>query len=69
MERRLARDDAALDVLARVRLRVALDHVHAFHDEPVLAVASRQHLQDAAALAAVLACDDEHVVVLANRSR
>src|SRR5947199_316656 len=66
VQRGLALDDPALDVLARIRPRMALDHVHAFDDEPVLL---GQHLQDAAALAAVLARGDEHVVVLSNRSR
>jgi hypothetical protein len=42
---------------------VALDHVHAFHDQAVLL---GQHFQHAAALAAVLARDDQHVVVLAK---
>ena len=36
VQRRLALDDAALDVLAGVRLRVALDQVHAFDDQAVL---------------------------------
>src|SRR5207245_5796473 len=65
MQGRFALDDAALDVLARVRPRVALDHVHALHDQPVVL---GLHFQDAAALAAVLARDDEHVVVFPNWS-
>src|SRR5262249_30771441 len=64
MQRRLALDDAALDVLARVRPRVALDHVHALDDEPVLVGEDFQH---ATALPPVLAGRHEHVVVLANR--
>ena len=44
-------------------LRVALDDVHALDDDAVL---RRQDLQHAAALAAILAGDDDHVVVLAN---
>src|SRR5262249_2717174 len=70
VQRRLALHDAALHLLAGVRLRVALDHVHAFDDEAILADAAlgaRQHLEHAPALAAVLAGDDEHVVVLPNR--
>jgi hypothetical protein len=61
VQRGLALDDAALDVLARVRPRVALDHVDAFDDQAVLV---RHHLQHAPALAAVLAGHHEHVVVL-----
>src|SRR4029453_14311049 len=62
VQRRFTLDDAALDVLAGVRLRVALDHVHAFDDQAVLL---REHLQHTAALAAVFAGDDEDAVVLA----
>src|SRR5262249_37150381 len=65
MNRRFALDDAPFDVLAGVRLGVALDHVHAFDNQPVLV---RHDLQDAAPLSAVLAGHDEHVVVLSNRS-
>src|SRR3989442_1619277 len=59
-----ARGDAPLDLLAGVRLRVALDHVHAFDHEPVRV---GQDLQHAAALAAILAGHHEHVVVLPKR--
>ena len=64
MHRRFALHDAALDVLVRVGLRVPLDHVHPFDDQ---AVSLRHDLQHAATLAAVLAGDDQHVVVLAQR--
>src|SRR5439155_14835786 len=50
VQRRLALDDAALDVLARVGPRVPLDHVDALDDQAVLPGGSRKHLQDAAAL-------------------
>ena len=52
VQRRLALDDAALDVLLRVRPRVALDEVHALDDQPALV---RNHAQHAAALAAIAA--------------
>ena len=65
MQRRFPLDDAALDIALRIRLRVALDHVHAFHDEPVL---RSHHFQHAPLLAAVLARDDEDVVVLPKRT-
>jgi hypothetical protein len=52
-----------LDVLLRVRPGVALDDVHAFDDD---AVPLGQHLQHAPALAAILAGQDDHFVVLAH---
>src|SRR5205823_713059 len=68
VERRFAFDDTALDVLPGIRPRVALDHVHAFHDQPVLAVDTGDYFQDAPALAAIFARHDEHVVVFSNGS-
>src|SRR5262249_39666521 len=64
MHRRLALDDATLDVALRVRLRVALDQVDTFDDQPVLV---RLRAEDAPALATVLAGNDQDVVVLANQ--
>src|SRR5229473_244812 len=52
VKRGLALHDAALDVLVRVRLRVALDHVHAFDHE---AIGLGRHFEDAPTLAAVFA--------------
>src|SRR6185503_15572542 len=59
-------DDPALDLLLRVRLRVPLDHVHAFDEGAVLL---RVHAQDAPALSLVLACDDQDRVVPSNVPR
>src|SRR5262249_38301055 len=64
VQRRLPLDDAALDVPARIRPRMALDHVDTFNDQPV---SIRKNFQNAAALAAVFAGDDQHVIVPANR--
>src|SRR5262249_9771909 len=64
VQRRFALHDPALDVAAGIRLGVALDHVHAFDDQAVLV---RDHFQDAALLAAILAADHQHVVVLPKR--
>src|SRR5215203_335121 len=58
---RLTLEDAALDALVRVRPRVPLDHVHALDDGLALA---GEDAQDPAAGAPVLACRDEHLVVL-----
>src|SRR5206468_10084729 len=66
VQRRLALDDAPLDLAAGIRFGVPLDHVHAFDDQAVLV---RQHFQDAATLAAILPADDEYVVVLPQRRR
>src|SRR5579864_6327299 len=66
MQRRFTLYDAPLDVLAGIRLRVAFDHVHAFDDQAVLLRDDPQH---AAALPAVLAAHDHHVVVLPQRCR
>ena len=60
-QRRLALDHAALDLLLRVGLGVALDDVHALDDDAVL---RRQDLEHAATLAAILAGDHDDVVVL-----
>ena len=69
VQRRLALDDPALDPLARVRLGVPLDQVDALDDEARrAALLRRQHLQDPAALAAVLPRDHQHVVVLPQRA-
>ena len=49
---------------------MALDHVHAFDDEAQLgALVAGQNLQHASPLAAILAADDQHVVVFPNRTR
>src|SRR5262249_62280569 len=67
VHRRLALHDAALHLLGRVRLRVTLDDVHALDDEAALShftARTTQDFQHASALAAILAGDDQHVVVL-----
>ena len=61
---RLALDDAALDLLLRVGLGVALDQVDALDHHPALV---RQHAQHAAALAAIAPGDHLDFVVLADR--
>jgi hypothetical protein len=66
VQRRLALDDPALDVLAGIRLRVTFDQVHAFHDQPI---GIGKDLQHPPALTAILASNDEDRVVLSNWSR
>src|SRR5438067_13871047 len=55
--------DPALLILRRVRLRVALRDVHARHDDRALA---GPDLLDTAALASILAGDDDDLVALAQ---
>src|SRR5882724_9399004 len=65
VDRGFALDDAALDVLRGVRLRVLLDEVDALDDRPHLRGVDPQHLA-AGPLLAALAGDDEDHVVLAH---
>src|SRR4051812_15010362 len=64
VDRTLLLDHADLGVGPRgVGALMALDHVQALHEHAVLA---RVGAQDAAGLALVLACDDDHMVVGAD---
>src|SRR6185436_3473115 len=56
--------DAALDILLGVRPRVALDHLNALDDNPLLVWNNNQ---DATRLAAILTAQYGHFVVLLDR--
>src|SRR5271169_2315229 len=62
-DRRFALEDAALDVLLRVRARGPLDLVHAFDDGAAL---RGQHFEDLPARPAILSREDDDDVVLAD---
>jgi hypothetical protein len=65
VERRFPLDNATLDILAGVRLRMALDEIQAFHEQAIL---TRDHTQDPPAFPAISSRDDKNVVVLPQRS-